>query len=331
MAAWTYSSGSGSEYFDITGVTENRFWDVISTTLDAGHVYSIAATTASETDYDGIIISTSPLSKIESGRLSSAYSGSNIILLCSGTSGSAGEEYTVGSSDQTIYIYFRTDTSTLSPSSEEGHVFITDIGEAGGDDPIDPPSGGDEWDVTNLGSNHYQYDIQVSNHNTFAIQTYTVTNGHTYVISVSANSEGNYDGVIVAKSSLSGSYSSMKSNSACIAYASGSNASMNTTYTAATAGALYIYFVSDGSQLTPNPSSGSVDIYEQSSQTQSTLTLIGTSVSYGSTAEIRATPSVAGTIYWGYSSSSMPYTKTNCTGGTTYVLTSTSSTGLCLS
>ena len=327
MAAWTYSTNSGIEYFDITGVTTNKFWDVISTTLDAGHVYSISASTSSEANYDGIIISTIPLTQKDSGSLSSKFYGDNIILLCSGNPGGEGTDYTVGSSDQDIYIYFRTDTSGISPSSEEGHVTITDTGGGG--------SGGgsgatNDWDESvSANGNIHTFTISVDENYCFAKTYYTVTNGHTYSISVNASSEGSYDGIIVSTTNYSShtAYSSMKSNSGCVAYAS--NSSNTVSYTAQTAGALYIYFVTDNSNINPNPETGTVTITEQGSPTptQSTLNLVGTSVNYGSTAYIRATPSVAGTIYWGYSNSSMTNTKTNCTGGTTYDLTSRSTTG----
>lgn len=112
MNAWaTHTDGDGNIYKSITVNSNNKF---INTTLSVkkGKRYTFKMHTVSEARFDGIIISTSSLN-------SSVSVTSAGIARCHGIDAKSEYTYTP-TSDGTIYIYFKTDGSTLTSSQYNG-------------------------------------------------------------------------------------------------------------------------------------------------------------------------------------------------------------------
>lgn len=112
MNDWvTHTDGDGNIYKSITVDSNSKF---IGTTLSVvkGKKYTFNMHTVSEVNYDGIIISdtsmTEPVGSIKNAG----------IARCSGVNITSEYTYTP-TSDGTIYIYFRTDNSTLSNKYEK--------------------------------------------------------------------------------------------------------------------------------------------------------------------------------------------------------------------
>lgn len=111
MNAWvTHTDGDGNIYKSITVNSNNQFK---GTTLSVkkGKRYTFNMHTVSEARFDGIIISTSSLT---SGSVTTAG-----IARCHGIDAKSTYTYTP-TSDGTIYIYFKTDGSTLTSSDYNG-------------------------------------------------------------------------------------------------------------------------------------------------------------------------------------------------------------------
>ena len=114
MNAWvTHTDGDGNIYKSITVNSNNKF---IGTTLSVkkGKRYTFNMHTVSEATYDGIIISTSSLTSGTSGSVTTAG-----IARCHGIDAKSTYTYTP-TSDGTIYIYFKTDGSTLTSTLYNG-------------------------------------------------------------------------------------------------------------------------------------------------------------------------------------------------------------------
>ena len=110
----THTDGDGNIYKAITVNSNNQF---IQTTLSVkkGKKYTFNMHTVSEAGYDGIIISTSPLT---SGSVKN-----HGIARCHGVDAKSTYTYTP-TSDGTIYIYFKTDSTNLGEShtSYDSHL-----------------------------------------------------------------------------------------------------------------------------------------------------------------------------------------------------------------
>ena len=114
MNAWvTHTDGDGNIYKSITVNSNNQFK---GTTLSVkkGKRYTFNMHTVSEANFDGIIISTSSLTSGTSGSVTTAG-----IARCHGIDAKSTYTYTP-TSDGTIYIYFKTDGSTLTSSQYNG-------------------------------------------------------------------------------------------------------------------------------------------------------------------------------------------------------------------
>ena len=115
----SHTSADGKKYMSITVDANNKF---IGTSISVvkGKKYTFKMHTVSEKNYDGIIISTSSMT---SGSVQTSG-----VARCSGPDGKA--EYTyVAKNNGTIYIYFKTNGSTLTDSSTEfttGDIEITE-------------------------------------------------------------------------------------------------------------------------------------------------------------------------------------------------------------
>ena len=114
MNAWvTHTDGDGNIYKSITVNSNNQFK---GTTLSVkkGKRYTFNMHTVSEARFDGILISTSSLTSGTSGSVTTAG-----IARCHGIDAKSTYTYTP-TSDGTIYIYFKTDGSTLTSSQYNG-------------------------------------------------------------------------------------------------------------------------------------------------------------------------------------------------------------------
>lgn len=112
----SHTSGDGKKYMSITVNANNKFIGT-SISVEKGKKYTFKMHTVSQENHDGIIISTSSLG-------SSANVSSSGIARCSGPDGKANYTY-VAKSNGTIYIYFKTDGSTLN-SPTTGDIEITE-------------------------------------------------------------------------------------------------------------------------------------------------------------------------------------------------------------
>ena len=120
MNTWlSHTSADGKKYMSITVNANNKFIGT-SISVEKGKKYTFKMHTVSEKNYDGIIISTSSMT---SGSVQTSG-----VARCSGPDGKA--EYTyVAKSNGTIYIYFKTNGSTLTDSSTKfttGDIEITE-------------------------------------------------------------------------------------------------------------------------------------------------------------------------------------------------------------
>ena len=114
MNKWvTHTDGDGNIYKSITVNSNSKF---IGTTLSVkkGKRYTFNMHTVSEARFDGIIISTSSLTSGSAGSVTTAG-----IARCHGIDAKSTYTYTP-TSDGTIYIYFKTDGSTLTSSQYNG-------------------------------------------------------------------------------------------------------------------------------------------------------------------------------------------------------------------
>ena len=114
MNEWvTHTDGDGNIYKSITVNSNNQFK---GTTLSVkkGKRYTFNMHTVSEARFDGIIISTSSLTSGTSGSVTTAG-----IARCHGIDAKSTYTYTP-TSDGTIYIYFKTDGSTLTSDQYNG-------------------------------------------------------------------------------------------------------------------------------------------------------------------------------------------------------------------
>lgn len=102
-----HETQDGKHYYSITVNGNNKF---IETTvkLKVSKIYNIKMHTYSEANYDGIVISTK---KLTSASLSS--SSTDGITKCSGVDKTLTHRVSTTSSSETLYIYFKTNASTL--------------------------------------------------------------------------------------------------------------------------------------------------------------------------------------------------------------------------
>ena len=115
----SHTSGDGKKYMSITVNANNKF---IGTSISVvkGKKYTFNMHTVSEENFDGIIISTSSMT---SGNVQNSG-----VARCSGPNGKVDYTY-VAKNNGTIYIYFKTDGSTLTDSSTNfttGDIEITE-------------------------------------------------------------------------------------------------------------------------------------------------------------------------------------------------------------
>lgn len=104
---WAHHTTQGKHYYSTTVNKNNQF---IGTRLqlEAGSAYTIKMHTYSEANYDGIVISTT---KLTSASLSSTSTDG--ITRCSGVDKTVTYTLPSDTSTRTLYIYFKTDSSTL--------------------------------------------------------------------------------------------------------------------------------------------------------------------------------------------------------------------------
>lgn len=103
---WAHHITEGKHYYSITANKDNQFIET-RLQLEAGSAYTIKMHTYSEARYDGIIISTDLLS-------STAPVSSAGIARCSGVDKKVTYTLPSDTSTRTLYIYFKTDQSTLT-------------------------------------------------------------------------------------------------------------------------------------------------------------------------------------------------------------------------
>lgn len=108
---WAHHTTEGKHYYSITVNKDNQFIET-RLQLEAGSAYTIKMHTYSEASYDGIIISTKKLSSF-SGQLTSTGEAR-----CSGVDTKVTYTLPSSTSTRTLYIYFRTDQSTLKGPGE---------------------------------------------------------------------------------------------------------------------------------------------------------------------------------------------------------------------
>ena len=203
----------------------------------AGHTYTFNMYANSENNYDGIILSTSPITNWPSGLITSLGG----VARCSGSNSSG--TYTVSpSSNGTMYIYFRTDGSNIS-SNCKGRVDIIDA----------KPSGSEaaEWYKDNSPGCDDSYRIVVDNdevnNDIHPVVQYPVTAGNTYRFDMETHSEIHCDGIILSYSPITywnDSFSDMGD-----ARCSGPYGTETEIYTPTTNGIVYIYFKTDESNI----------------------------------------------------------------------------------
>lgn len=110
------------------------------------------------------------------------------------------------------------------------------------------------------------YSITVNDNNKWIYTTYSYGSGYFYEILVNANSETNYDGVVVCTGSHSSgdTFSTMTGWSDHLVSATGHNVSNSTTFTPSSSGTLYIYFRTDTSTIYPTDgTTGGVQIWRK--------------------------------------------------------------------
>lgn len=108
---WAHHTTEGKHYYSITVNKDNQFIET-RLQLEAGSAYTIKMHTYSEASYDGIIISTKKLSSF-SGQLTSTGEAR-----CSGVDTKVTYTLPSSTSTRTLYIYFRTNQSTLKGPGE---------------------------------------------------------------------------------------------------------------------------------------------------------------------------------------------------------------------
>ena len=158
-------------------------------------------------------------------------------------------------------------TKTIDPSSQ----YVGTVVDSGGNYEVyifgdyttktEPPTAATWGTISSQYSASYYISVPNNsvNNSIHPQKTYSMIAGHTYTFNMYANSEANYDGVILSQTpitSWSGSFSSMG-----VARCSGSNASGTYTVSPSSNGTMYIYFRTDGSNISSN-CSGRVDIID---------------------------------------------------------------------
>ena len=128
-----------TDYYAIT-VINNSFLNYTFRQVYAGCTYSINMATYSENGYDGIMISTQTLSSSQT--ISNFTSSTNgYVGKCTGTNANAYVSYTP-SSNGYLYIYYKTDSSTLSFKSTaslgEVSIYLASGTEGGGGGSSNP-------------------------------------------------------------------------------------------------------------------------------------------------------------------------------------------------
>ena len=279
--SWSKSGNTYSISVDL-----NNQWISTSHSVTANHSYSISVSVSAESGYDGVIVTSASNS---SGTISSASSCSGYITHATGSNGSATETY-VPSSNGSIYLYFKTDSSNISPDPETATVTIIDNG-------IPTPS----YAWSKSGNT---YSITVSDDDQWVLQQISVTANHTYSISMTVRSEASYDGIAL----FSGSHSSgtrvdnMASWSDCILTATstsnGTSTTVSTSWTATSSGSIYLYFYTDGSSIYPSTgSTGSVTITDQGVQPTTVTVTLNANGGSGGTTSVSIAPGTAASNY----------------------------------
>ena len=102
---WAHHTTEGKHYYSVT-VNKDKQFIGTRLQLEAGSAYTIKMHTYSEANYDGIIISTEPLTN-------SASASTGGTTRCSGVDKKVTHTLASSTSTRTLYIYFKTDSSTL--------------------------------------------------------------------------------------------------------------------------------------------------------------------------------------------------------------------------
>ena len=129
---WQYTLVGTTHRYDI-GVDQNSLWVGTTHSLAGGYRWSISISGTSETNYDGIAIFTSPHTSGEATRIDNMAQWSDCVVSGSGSNFSQTVTYDA-TSNTTLYIYFRTDSSTIV-SGCGGTVNIPNTGTVLKSDP----------------------------------------------------------------------------------------------------------------------------------------------------------------------------------------------------
>ena len=263
--------------------SNNNLWVSAVCNLTAGKTYSISVTAKSEANYDGVIVTSGQHSSSSSWSTMTGWS--DYVCGATGNNVTNTATFTATSSNKTLYLYFKTDGSTISPSPETGSVTITESSA--------PPTPTYAW--TKSGNT---YSISVGDNGQWILRQVSVTINHTYSISMTVACEKNYDGIYLGTASHSSGerVDNMANNSDCIMVATSSTSGTSTTTSTtwkATTSTIYLYFYTDNSTLNPDPSTGSVTFTDQGVlPTGVTVTLNRQGGSGGSTS-LNVTPNAA--------------------------------------
>ena len=129
---WQHTLVGTTHRYDI-GVDQNSLWVGTTHSLAGGYRWSISISGKSETNYDGIVIFTSPHTSGEATRIDNMAQWSDCVVSGSGSNFSQTVTYDA-TSNTTLYIYFRTDSSTIV-SDCGGTVNIPNTGTVLKSDP----------------------------------------------------------------------------------------------------------------------------------------------------------------------------------------------------
>ena len=129
---WQHTLVGTTHRYDI-GVDQNSLWVGTTHSLAGGYRWSISISGKSETNFDGIVIFTSPHTSGEATRIDNMAQWSDCVVSGSGSNFSQTVTYDA-TSNTTLYIYFRTDSSTIV-SDCGGTVNIPNTGTVLKSDP----------------------------------------------------------------------------------------------------------------------------------------------------------------------------------------------------
>lgn len=106
-------------------VNANSQWITTSHSLYRNHNYTVTVNVSSEAGWDGVIVTSAAISNTA---ISNASSCTGYITHGSGNNTTVTGSYTATSTGESIYLYFKTDGSSITPDPETATVTITDNG-----------------------------------------------------------------------------------------------------------------------------------------------------------------------------------------------------------